>query len=171
VWARTLLYLRFPVPRPEQRCICSVLRKNALNALGEIASEQAGYATAAQALRLGLEHDDLARLVRAGDLRRVRHGVDAMRHAQRTHEEEIAAWLSLERNSLPWERRGDRHGVLPMKVPRRSTASARLFRRSRRSPSGQTSRAIRGRAIFACIVLRCDLRIGRGRGWVRCCFQ
>lgn len=82
-----------------------------MNALLEAATEQGGYVTALQAIRLGLARDDIARLVDTGDLRRVRHGVFAMRHAQIPQEDEVAAWLHFERDWLPWERRG-RAGVV-----------------------------------------------------------
>jgi predicted transcriptional regulator of viral defense system len=81
-------------------------RSEALEALLEAASEQGGYVTAAQATRLGLERDDIARLVNWGDLHRLRHGVFRMRHGQARHEDDIAAWLHFERGRLPWERRG-----------------------------------------------------------------
>ncbi len=87
-------------------------RSEALEAVLETASEQGGYATASQATRLGLARDDIARLVRSEDLRRVRRGVFRMRHAQAQHEDEIAAWLHFERDRLPWERRGKTNVVL-----------------------------------------------------------
>ena len=66
----------------------------------------------AQATRLGLARDDVARLVGLGDLQRVRRGVFRMRHAQAQHVDEIAAWLHFERDRLPWERRGETNVVL-----------------------------------------------------------
>jgi predicted transcriptional regulator of viral defense system len=89
-----------------------MLRKDALDALLEIASEQGGYVTTAQAGRLGLVRDDLIRLVTSGDLTRTRRGVYRMRHAPQQHEDEIAAWLALERGSLPWERKNDPQAVI-----------------------------------------------------------
>jgi predicted transcriptional regulator of viral defense system len=83
-----------------------VQRGDALEAVLEAASEQGGYVTALQAVSLGLTRDDIARLVGSGDLRRVRRGVFAMRHAGTRHEDDIAAWLSFERDRLPWERQG-----------------------------------------------------------------
>lgn len=87
-------------------------RHEALEALLEAASEQGGYVTAAQATRLGLARDDIARLVESRDLQRVRRGVFRMRHAQTQHEDDIAAWLHFERDRLPWERRGATNVVL-----------------------------------------------------------
>ena len=89
-----------------------MLRKDALDALLEVGSEQGGYVTTAQAIQLGVTRGDLTRLVRAGDLRRVRHGVYAMRHAQPEHEDEIAAWLAIERDRLPWARRDSPDAVI-----------------------------------------------------------
>jgi predicted transcriptional regulator of viral defense system len=79
-------------------------RSEALGALLEAASEQGGYVTSRQAARLGLARDDIARLTASKDLRRVRRGVFAMRHADQRHEDEIATWLHFERDRLPWER-------------------------------------------------------------------
>ncbi len=87
-------------------------RSEALEALLEAASEQGGYVTAAQAKRLGLAPDDVARLVESGDLQRVRRGVFKMRHADARHEDDIAAWLHFERDRLPWERRRGTNVVL-----------------------------------------------------------
>src|SRR5690606_8230665 len=84
----------------------------ALGALLEVASEQGGYVNSAQAARVGLSRNDVARLVRSGDIRRVRRGVLGMRHAELWHEDEIAAWLHFERDRLPWERRGHSEAVL-----------------------------------------------------------
>lgn len=81
-------------------------RGQALDALLEAASEQGGYVTAAQALRLGLSRDDIARLTRSGDLQRVRRGVFRMRHGQHRREDDVAAWLHFEDGRLPWERHG-----------------------------------------------------------------
>jgi predicted transcriptional regulator of viral defense system len=79
-------------------------RAEVLQSLLEAASEQAGYVTAAQATRLGIESYALTPLVNSGDLRRVRRGVYAMRHAGHRLEDEISAWLSVDRDRLPWER-------------------------------------------------------------------
>lgn len=81
-----------------------VERDAAVTSLMEAAADQGGYVTAPQAERLGLARDDVARLVRSGDLRRVRRGVFGMRHAENRWEDAIAAWLHLERSILPWER-------------------------------------------------------------------
>lgn len=94
------------------RIIPPMHRSAALGALLEAASEQGGYVTAAQATRLGLARDDIARLVVSDDLRRVRRGVFSMRHAQATNEDDIAAWLHFERDRLPWERRGATNAVI-----------------------------------------------------------
>jgi predicted transcriptional regulator of viral defense system len=87
-------------------------RTEALEAVLEAASEQGGYVTAAQAARLGLTRDDVARLSHARDLQRVRRGIYRMRHASRAHEDEIAAWLHFEQGRLPWERRGATEAVV-----------------------------------------------------------
>lgn len=89
-----------------------MLRREALDNLLEVASEQGGYVTTAQASRLGLVRDDLFRLMESGDLQRVRRGVYRMRHAQLQHEDEIATWLTIERGRLPWECKGEPQGVL-----------------------------------------------------------
>jgi predicted transcriptional regulator of viral defense system len=87
-------------------------RSEALGVLLEAASEQGGYVTSGQATRLGLARDDIARLTTSNDLRRVRRGVFAMRHADQRHEDEIAAWLHFERDVLPWERADKPSAVL-----------------------------------------------------------
>jgi predicted transcriptional regulator of viral defense system len=92
--------------------LVEMLRSDALDALVEIASEQGGFLSSAQAGAVGLSRDDIARLVRSGDLHRVRRGVLRMRHADRRHEDEIAAWLHFERGRLPWDRRGRSEAVL-----------------------------------------------------------
>ena len=79
-------------------------RSDALESLLESGTEQGGNVTSGQAIRLGLARDDISRLVRSNDLRRVRRGVFAMRHADERHEHEIAAWLHFTRDRLPWER-------------------------------------------------------------------
>jgi predicted transcriptional regulator of viral defense system len=81
-----------------------VARDDVLDSLVEIAGEQGGYVAAGQAARLGIERSRLARLTESGDLRRVRWGVYAMRHAHHRLEAEIGAWLSVDRERLPWER-------------------------------------------------------------------
>lgn len=87
-------------------------RSEALEALLEAASEQGGYVTSGQAIRLGLGRDDIARLTASSDLRRVRRGVFAMRHADQRHEDEIANWLHFERDRLPWEGANEPRAVL-----------------------------------------------------------
>lgn len=79
-------------------------RTEALDRITEIAAEQSGYLTTAQAERLGVDRTRLAALASGGDLRRVRQGVYAARGIQHAFEPEIAAWLSFERGRLPWER-------------------------------------------------------------------
>jgi len=78
-------------------------RSEALELLLEAAGEQGGYVSAAQATRLGLDRADIERLVESGDLHRVRRGVYRMRHAQSRYEDDVAAWLHLQRDQLPWE--------------------------------------------------------------------
>lgn len=87
-------------------------RAEALDALLEAANEQGGYVSGPQAKRLGVGRKDIDRLVAAGDLQRVRRGVYRMRHAQSRFEDEVAAWLHLQRDLLPWERRDEPHAVL-----------------------------------------------------------
>lgn len=89
-----------------------MLRSDALDALMEVASEQGGYVSSAQAGAVGLSRNDVARLVRSGDVHRVRRGVLRMRHADLRHDDEIAAWLHFERGRLPWDRRGRTEAVL-----------------------------------------------------------
>jgi predicted transcriptional regulator of viral defense system len=89
-----------------------VAREDVLPVLLEVASEQAGYVTASQAARLGIEPSRLSRLTATGDLRRIRWGVYAMRHAQHRLEDEIGAWLSIDRERLPWERIRDAVAVV-----------------------------------------------------------
>ena len=83
-----------------------------MTSLLEIAAEQGGYVAAGQAARLGVEQSRLSRLAESGDLRRVRWGVYAMRHAHHRLEAEIGAWLSIDRERLPWERNGAAVAVL-----------------------------------------------------------
>lgn len=92
--------------------VLDVDRSQALDVLLEAASEQAGYVTAAQATRLGLSRDDIARLTGSGDLQRVRRGVFRMRHGRHRREDDIAAWLHFEDGRLPWERRGTTNVVI-----------------------------------------------------------
>jgi predicted transcriptional regulator of viral defense system len=87
-------------------------REDILPVLLEVASEQGGYVTAAQAARLGIERSRLSRLAETEDLRRVRWGVYAMRHAHHRLEDEISAWLSVDRERFPWERRSDAIAVI-----------------------------------------------------------
>ena len=81
-----------------------MVRQEVLPALLEVASEQGGYVTTRQAARFGIQPNRLAQLAQSGDVRRVRWGVYAMRHAHHRLEDEISAWLSVDRERLPWER-------------------------------------------------------------------
>jgi predicted transcriptional regulator of viral defense system len=87
-------------------------REDTLPILLEAASEQGGYVTARQAARLGVEPSRLARLTETDDLRRIRWGVYAMRHAHHRLEDEIGAWLAVDRERLPWERRAEAVAVV-----------------------------------------------------------
>lgn len=81
-----------------------MVRQEVLPALLEVANEQGGYVTTRQAAQFGVEPGRLAQLAQSGDVRRVRWGVYAMRHAHHRLEDEISAWLSIDRERLPWER-------------------------------------------------------------------
>jgi predicted transcriptional regulator of viral defense system len=73
-------------------------------ALSEASRDQAGYVTTAQARRLGIDADTIARIARRGDLRRVAHGIYALPGAFRGPREDlIAGWLRLTRDRLPWD--------------------------------------------------------------------
>ena len=80
-------------------------RSQHLDLISEVAAEQGGFVTAAQASRAEVPHERLPDLVASGDLRRVRHGVYATRGVSvGPMEDTIAAWLSTERDRYPWER-------------------------------------------------------------------
>jgi predicted transcriptional regulator of viral defense system len=107
----------------------------------EAASDQAGYVTTRQAARFGVEPTTLARLTETDDLRRIRWGVYAMRHAHHRLEREIGAWLAVDRERLPWERGDDPAAVvshasaagiqdLGTVIPRRPTLTVQPERRS-----------------------------------------
>jgi predicted transcriptional regulator of viral defense system len=97
----------------QSRRLCVQMRRaEALEALLEAANEQGGYVSGPQAKRLGVGHKDINRLVAAGDLQRARRGVYRMRHAQSRFEDEVAAWLHLQRDRLPWERHDEPRAVL-----------------------------------------------------------
>ena len=68
--------------------------------------------TAAQAAERGIEAKRLADLVASGDLRRVRHGVYAMRGIHHRLELEVAAWLAIDPKRLSWDQRGAPVAVL-----------------------------------------------------------
>jgi predicted transcriptional regulator of viral defense system len=79
-------------------------RQPAIEALSDAAREQAGYVTAAQAKRLGLDIGDTSRLARSGDLRRIIRGVYALPGAfGGSREDMLAAWLRLAGDRLPWD--------------------------------------------------------------------
>src|SRR5689334_7151043 len=78
-------------------------RAELLVRLGEVAREQAGYVTSAQASELGLDTHDLVRLADQQDLRRVAWGVYALPGIfPGPREPTIAAWLRLVGSRLPW---------------------------------------------------------------------
>ena len=89
-----------------------MVRQEVLPALLEVASDQGGYVTTRQAARFDVEPNRLAQLAQSGDVRRVRWGVYAMRHAHHRLEDEISAWLSIDRERLPWERDDEPIAVL-----------------------------------------------------------
>lgn len=94
-------------------------RTSVVDRLAEVAREQAGQVSTAQAKRLGLATDDLGRLARSGDLRRVSRGVYALPGSfDGSREDLIAAWLRLSRGRLPWER------ALPSTIASHTTAAA-----------------------------------------------
>ena len=73
--------------------------------MSELAREQAGYVTTAQAKRLEVDDDALGRLARRGDLRRVAHGVYALPGSFPSPREDlISSWLRLTGDRLPWDR-------------------------------------------------------------------
>jgi len=79
-------------------------RQTAAKLISDVAREQAGYVTAAQAKRLGIEGNDLVRLARQGDLRRASPGVYALPGSfPGPREETIAGWLRLVGDRLPWD--------------------------------------------------------------------
>jgi predicted transcriptional regulator of viral defense system len=79
-------------------------RQTALKLLADVAREQAGYVTAAQAKRLDVKGDDVVRLARQGDLRRVTPGVYAFPGTfPGPREDTLAGWLRLVGNRLPWD--------------------------------------------------------------------
>lgn len=83
--------------------LIEMTRREALDRISEIASDQSGYLTTAQAERRGVDRTILSDLVESGDLRRVRRGVYATRGAGNPHERDVTAWLSVERKPFPWE--------------------------------------------------------------------
>ena len=87
-------------------------RPSTLNALLEVGNDQGGYVSGAQSRRLGVTKREIERLLNSGDLKSVRPGVYRMRHAQTRFEDDIAAWLHLQRGTLPWERRDEPRAVL-----------------------------------------------------------
>jgi predicted transcriptional regulator of viral defense system len=85
-------------------CIMSAMdRADVVRHLGDIAREQAGYVSAAQAVESGLATHDLVRLAAQNDLRRVARGVYALPGVfPGPREPAIAAWLRLAGSHLPW---------------------------------------------------------------------
>src|SRR5437879_12726712 len=78
----------------------------AVTELADIARDQAGYVTAAQAKRIGLDGNELVRMARRGDLRRVGHGTYAFPASFHSPREGlIASWLRLTGDRLPWDKR------------------------------------------------------------------
>ena len=78
-------------------------RSDVIRTLSDVAREQAGYVTSAQARELGLKAPDLVRLADQGDLRRVAQGVYALPGVfPSPREPTIAAWLRLLGPRLPW---------------------------------------------------------------------
>jgi predicted transcriptional regulator of viral defense system len=85
--------------------ISAVDRQRAIELLSDVAREQAGYVTTAQAKRLGVPGDSMARMARRGDLRRIRHSVYALPGSFPGPREDVAAaWLRLSGDRLPWDR-------------------------------------------------------------------
>lgn len=79
-------------------------RKSVVERLLPAAREQAGYVTTAQARRLGVATDDLWRMAKREDLRRVRHGVYALPGSfSGPREDAITTWLRLSGSRLPWD--------------------------------------------------------------------
>ncbi len=74
--------------------------------LGEIAADQWGLVTAAQAVEAGVEKMTLSRLTSAGMLTRIGHGVYGITAAGLpSHAEIRAAWLRLDPGRAAWQRR------------------------------------------------------------------
>lgn len=82
-------------------------RMDALRALNELASDQAGLVTAAQASSAGVDHLTQYRLVEAGFLERVGRGVYQVGGAQSPDYLGIrVAWLRLDPRTPAWKRKG-----------------------------------------------------------------
>lgn len=98
--------MRDPSPnRVESSASRGMRRSDVLDAITEVAADQAGYVSTAQMARLGVKAARLSLLGHDGDLRRVRHGIYALRGTTHAQEETLAAWLALEGATLPWQRR------------------------------------------------------------------
>ena len=70
--------------------------------LFDIAADQHGYFTAAQARSCGFSWDLLTRHVQSGRFRRVQHGVYRLRdYPFSPYEEVVAAWLGVGKESAP----------------------------------------------------------------------
>ena len=75
-----------------------------METISEAARDQAGYITTAQARRLGVDGDTVARLARRSDLRRVGYTVYALPGGfSGPREGLIAGWLRLVGDRLPWD--------------------------------------------------------------------
>jgi len=84
-----------------------VERAEALRALDELASEQAGLVTAAQASAAGVDHLTQRRLAEAGLLERLSRGVYRVAGAQLPDHPWIrVAWLRLDPDTPAWQRTG-----------------------------------------------------------------
>lgn len=82
-----------------------VRRRYALDRLAELAEDQAGYVTRAQAAAVGVDDLSLGRLVEGGDLIRVDHGVYRLRGAPAHEFEDLwVAWLRLDPGRPAWLR-------------------------------------------------------------------
>lgn len=77
----------------------------AMSRLAEVSSDQWGLLTTAQAGELGVNTTTLVRLVEAGLLMQVRHGVYAVSAGEVTaHQDEKAVWLKLNPGQPGWRR-------------------------------------------------------------------
>lgn len=77
---------------------------HAIRVVGDLAADQWGMVTTAQAVSEGVDRTTLARLVDAGLLESPTRGVYVVPAASPTHVDERAAWLRLQPRSLAWQR-------------------------------------------------------------------